>query len=164
MIGNCFEVFNNLLQDPDLFIQGKIGILKHIEQKFDRDYIASDLYDSYADYILDLPNLHQSSYGFKITGMEDYNTNIVRYCDQLYELWNRPVTVHGYLGYQKGSSFDRHFDDCNVWLYVVSGTKLVIFDHDQVVLNDCQGVLINKGVYHRIVNITDNVALSFGHK
>lgn len=163
MINNCFETFNALLQDPDLFIDRRISVITHINQVFDKDFVAIDQFKSYSNYITNLPMLHSHGYGFKITGLETYNQAIIDRCDDLFKVWGSRVNVHGYLGYDNGSSFERHKDDCNVWLYVIEGQKRVILDDSEVILNDNEGVLIPKGVYHRIVNTKTNVALSFGH-
>lgn len=164
VINNCFDTFNKLLQDPQLFIDRKIGVLVHENGKFDRDYVVNDMFDSYLDYVNHLPQMLEKHYGFKITGLEDYNDAIKERCSWLSEIWNQPsITAHGYLGFSKGSSFDWHTDDSNVYLHVIKGTKTVNLDHKSVVLNDDQGIFINQGDSHKIDNNTDNIAISFGH-
>lgn len=164
MIENCFTEFKSLLTNPGLFIDRRIGILTHNNRVFEKDYLANDLYRSYTEYMLDLDRLHNMHYGFKITGLETFNGAIKQRCQWLSDIWKKDnITAHGYLGYSEGASFDTHVDDCNVYLYVISGNKQVIIKGESYELINGHGIFIPVGTPHKVINLTDNVAISFGH-
>jgi len=108
-----------------------------------------------------------SNYGktVKLESMEKFNFSIYNYCNYLKKMYNHngPVTCHLFKSYQNSKSFDLHSDPDDVFLYVVSGQKDVIFDNEQsITLKSGESFFIPSGKKHKAINRQESLMLSFG--
>ena len=70
--------------------------------------------------------------------------------------------IHLFYSGVGGVSFKEHCDDVNVFLYVTKGEKKVHMNGKISLLKKDQGVIIPKGVYHKVDSKPGTIAYSIG--
>lgn len=75
-----------------------------------------------------------------------------------------PIDIHLFVSQATGRSFKWHWDELNVFLYVIKGYKRVQLKNKTYELNSNQGVFIPKKQLHRVLSKKDTWALSIGFK
>ena len=71
--------------------------------------------------------------------------------------------IHLFYSGVGGVSFKEHCDDVNVFLYVTKGEKKVHMNGKISLLKKNQGVIIPKGVYHKVDSEPGTIAYSIGY-
>jgi hypothetical protein len=71
-------------------------------------------------------------------------------------------TVHLFYSTKSGASFKWHFDFENVYLYVLTGKKMVQIKNKTIILTEKSGVHIPKRTMHKVFSKNNTIAISVG--
>lgn len=131
-----------------------------------KERIISLIDDEGRDTLLE-SSLELSKYShatIKIENLEKYNQQIFDYCKELaihYE-HNGPVTCHAFYAIADAYSFPTHTDPDDVYLYCCEGTKTLVVDGNEVILNEGESIFIPANTPHKATNKYESLMLSFG--
>lgn len=92
----------------------------------------------------------------KVEGIES-NDLVLKYFSRF-----KPKSIHLFYSQRTGSSFKWHWDDVNVFLFVVRGHKVVSLRSKRVLLKAGEGIVIPKHHLHKVFSKAGTWALSVG--
>lgn len=100
----------------------------------------------------------------KIEGLEKLSSKLHSVCAMIAQAFdhNGPVTCHLFQSPENALSFPIHTDPDDVYLYVVSGTKTMIVDGIECVIEKGERLFIPKNTPHQAINNHPSQMLSFG--
>ena len=116
-------------------------------------------------YINNLKELYEYPFcTIKLEQMEKYNQEIFNHCETLSQKYKHcgPVTCHAFRAFQRSNSFGLHTDPDNVIMYCVHGSKKIIVNNTERILNKNDLLFIPANTPHEAINEEESLTLSFG--
>ncbi len=135
----------------------------YIIDKITKTYQTDKNYNSLLDYADSIRQAYLTGHTIIVKNLEKFNSDIVKKCAEL----GVDVDVHMYLVPQNGaSSFEYHFDDRDVWVYMVYGEKEFyvrqLSGEKATYLKMGESLFIPKGDEHKAIPHGASCLLSFG--
>lgn len=116
-------------------------------------------------YIDNLGELYSHAFcTIKLEQMEKYNKEIFNHCQTLAKNYNHhgPVTCHAFRAFRQSSSFGLHTDPDDVIMYCVHGSKKIVVNGIEHILNAQDSLFIPANTPHEAINEEESLMLSFG--
>lgn len=147
--------FQKLIVNPDFYNKELIYFIQD-----GKDSIVNSIYNSYTNYVADLPNAIEKKTCIKVQGVENYNVGIMELCHEFVQIWQRCVDCHAYWGFAGTGSFDMHTDPNEVCILVLQGLKEIHFEDTMVPVPEGERIFIPANKPHRAFNLDNTLSLS----
>jgi mannose-6-phosphate isomerase-like protein (cupin superfamily) len=148
---NLYKLVRHELTSYERFASGELKVIGLLG--YERtDCIVKDKF-SYAEWV----NAYKQYNTVKVEGIEKTAT--------IKKAFNLPVTdIHLFVAQRTSYSFKWHYDEVNVFLFVLRGQKRLRVRNKTYILNPGQGAVIPKRHLHRAFSRKGTWALSIGFK